>query len=609
VNRLTGSTHAGTGFATQSVSYAYDVPDTTTGCTASSPLGRLGTMTDPSGSTTYCYDAHGNTASKAQTIAGSTMTVSYGYTLGDRLASITYPGGAVIGYGRDAQGRINAMTQDGNPLVTAATYLPFGPLSGITFQGGATQAFAYDQNYAIDAITGTALNHDFSTDALGNIVALPHATAATARTFEYDALSRLLKVKDGAPSELEVFTYDATGNRLSKESKTATEAYDYPSDSHRLASIDFTARGYDAMGSLTDRGDGWSYVYDARQRLMEAHNGSSLEQINTYNGRGERVLKQPSAGVGGSLSLRYLYDESGRLIAEQSKSGILAAQLKQQVVWLEDRPVALMRTAYANETLQVHSDHLGTPRAVTRLAASNAVVWRWALTGTVFGEDAPEEDPDNDSTSLTVSLRFPGQYFDSESGLYYNYFRDYEKEAGRYVESDPVGLGGGVATYSYAEMQPLLRADRRGLWSFNSSCDWNQRVAVSSAMLDLLRENRRLCESDTNSCSLCDCKSARKAILFLLSATFRCDRPSKCAGMLPNGSVNLEAGVATGKKMGGCGCLAANLLHEGMHIVYSQDREDKTRIETRKCIGCASNQGQGGGPLPWTAPPDYGDYQ
>jgi RHS repeat-associated protein len=65
----------------------------------------------------------------------------------------------------------------------------------------------------------------------------------------------------------------------------------------------------------------------------------------------------------------------------------------------------------------------------------------------------------------TTDLRFPGQLYDPETGLHYNYFRDYDPSTGRYMESDPIGLEGGINTYAYVEGNPVTHLDPYGLES------------------------------------------------------------------------------------------------------------------------------------------------
>jgi RHS repeat-associated protein len=178
----------------------------------------------------------------------------------------------------------------------------------------------------------------------------------------------------------------------------------------------------------------------------------------SVNGLGQRVGKSVSGGT----DRRFVYDESGRLIGEYkwalSNSLWNPWPVWREYIWLDDRIVGVIdETGTVNE---VYTDHLGTPRAV--LSPSGQTLWEWGFDKNAFGDRAADSSPSG-GASFEFNLRFPGQYFDAETGLHYNYFRDYEPQTGRYVQSDPIGLVGGLATYQYAYASPLIFQDRFGL--------------------------------------------------------------------------------------------------------------------------------------------------
>lgn len=122
--------------------------------------------------------------------------------------------------------------------------------------------------------------------------------------------------------------------------------------------------------------------------------------------------------------------------------------------------VAVTVSAPGAKLYYLHTDQLDTPRLVTD--ETNTIVWRNAPLSEPFGLATPEEDPDGDGQTFTMNLRFPGQVFDKETNTNYNYFRDYNPELGRYIQSDPIGLRGGVNTFTYVNGKPLSYVDPTG---------------------------------------------------------------------------------------------------------------------------------------------------
>jgi RHS repeat-associated protein len=203
---------------------------------------------------------------------------------------------------------------------------------------------------------------------------------------------------------------------------------------------------YDAAGNITANGT-LTFTYDTWGRLATVKQGASTKATYRYNAFGQRVSK-----VAGSVTTYYVYDDTGLLLGEYNSSGTAI----QEFVWLDGLP-AMILTPSAN--YYVHPDHLGTPRLVYN--AAGKIIWRW--NSDPFGATAANEDPDGDKVKFTFNLRFPGQVFDKESGLHYNYFRDYDPSIGRYVQADPIGLKGGWNVYGYVGGNPLSKIDLFGL--------------------------------------------------------------------------------------------------------------------------------------------------
>ncbi|PMQ05792.1 putative deoxyribonuclease RhsA [Dyella sp. AD56] len=456
LNRVSSVTFAD---ATLNIAYGYDEPNSTTGCTSSTPIGHLTRIIENAVTTVYCYDARGNVLEKRQTQGLATDTTRYTYTLAGRLSSVMTPGQTLIQYTRDKAGQVTSVSTSpikgaGSTVVSNISYLPFGPATAYTLGNGVVVTRTYDANYSLTDITSTAFNWHVTRNAMGNITALgdvPGASPAT-ETYGYDPLYRLAGVNDATGQAIEAYTYNKTGDRLSKTaSGTASGLYTYDSGTHHLTSIGNQARLYDANGNTTGSavgGEAFGFTYNGRNRLASVLRNGRVVGTYTYNALNERVAK--SATFPATLNQRFVYDGSQQLVGEYGDT-------TRDYIWLGGLPIAVVDTsATTSTTSYVVADGLGSPRAVTD--ATGVTIWQWSMKGNPFGEQQPTS-----TNGFTYNLRFPGQYYDQESGLAQNVNRDYEAAIGRYVQSDPSGLGGGLSTYAYVGSQPLGNVDPLGL--------------------------------------------------------------------------------------------------------------------------------------------------
>jgi RHS repeat-associated protein len=163
---------------------------------------------------------------------------------------------------------------------------------------------------------------------------------------------------------------------------------------------------------------------------------------------------------GASRTTHFIYDTTGKLIAEADASGAV----RREYIYLGDTPVMMFGpSAATSDSYFIHTDHLDTPRLIAD--GSRQPVWRWDVKEP-FGVNSPEQNL-SVASGFEFAFRFPGQYFDKEVGVSYNSMRDYDSSIGRYLQADPIGLVGGMNPYSYVGGNPMTYSDPNGLVAYS----------------------------------------------------------------------------------------------------------------------------------------------
>jgi len=429
-------------YTDQTINFSYDA--------GTNGVGRLTGASDANHSLSWAYDALGRVTGKGQTVGSVTQSVGYSYSNGDLISLVT-PSGQTILYGYTNH-RITSITVNGTTILSGVTYDPFGPANAWTWGNGTTVSRIFDADGNPSQFITAGVTNGYTVDNASRITAISDSGLATnSWTFGYDLLDR---VNSGASSAItEGYTYDANSNRLTTTG-TVPSAETIATVSNQLSSMTGSiARtySYDAAGNTLGYASN-SYTFNQRGRMSQATVSGAFTNY-LYNALGQLVEK---SGNGGTTLL--MYDEVGHILGEYSASGALI----QETIWMGDLPVATLQPNGGSLSIYyVHTDHLGTPRKITR-SSDNGLMWRWDPD--TFGSLPPNSNPAGLGT-FNYNLRFPGQYYLAESGLHYNYFRTYDPQTGRYIESDPTGLNGGsYSTYAYVGGDPISYTDPFGLY-------------------------------------------------------------------------------------------------------------------------------------------------
>ena len=461
------------------IAFTYDAPFA--GAGTHDNKGHTGRITDGILTTDF---AHAVTLTGPRVTAVHTYPAGRSYTVteetdfdGNATRTI-YPSGREVLMDYDDAGRLSRLRiKDGTtfiPVLDAITYAPNGPMTSALYGDGYTQTRSYDLSYRLtgikDALGATRLREvTMGYEGRDNLTSITDAlTPPNSEAFTYTPRESLAGAV--GPYGTLGFTYDGVGNRITHSSAAGIDLYAYPPASNRLYAITLGAGGnraftYDASGNVTfdDRtGGAYGYTYNAAGRMSEFRINGFLQASYQYDALGRQAIRSLTSPT--PVTIHSVFDSDGRRIAEYDEA---SGALLREYIWNGWDPVALIE---GGTVYYVRADHIGRPVFATN--ASGVKVWE--ATYTPFGGV-------HTSAGNLPAARFPGQWYQAESGLHQNWMRDYDPTTGRYLEPDPLGLVDGASVYGYVKGNPGRWIDPRGekivilqFSGFIFSSDWSE---------------------------------------------------------------------------------------------------------------------------------------
>ena len=416
-----------------------------------------------------------------QRTIGNEDTYSHAYNVRNELTNITNSTGAVTlaydDFGRKISETVNGQTTTyqhnvENEISQIASlgitqnqqFDVRGLLSQLDINGNSYQ-YTYDALARLNTLSRSAVSDtSMEYDVANQLALINHGTGQRNHQYQYDLANRISQWQ-GVAGETRDYTYDDASRLTTMQSLTSPESFSYDSMGNRQNNN----AQFDAANRITED-DNFTYIYDINGNRTQKTNKTTGEvERYTYNSLDQLVRYQiypdddPTATP--TTDYSYTFGPLGRRWSKQNNLGSEITQFYWSGSHLigEDNSGTTRRyilegltpTGFIENGEIYHylKDHLGTAHEV--IDNNGTIVWQGNYDS--FGNVTEV------ISTIENNIRFAGQYADQESGLHYNYFRDYDPALGRYLQTDPIGLMGGANTYIYAGANPLVFIDFYGM--------------------------------------------------------------------------------------------------------------------------------------------------